>query len=477
MRDLKGDWRDLFNGFMLALDLRKMFLGLCAILFTVFGPLGFTCWIANKIDAGAVNAPQTFVLGEIWGTICQSWHVIYSGTSGHPADWKLYIPYSLLFVTSVLAIWAYFGGAIARNAAYEIGRDGERIETARALGFAGKKFWSFFMSPWICVIGALFFFLCNFAGGALGRVLDLAWIGGPIVALLLPLALLSGFIMTLISVGTVAGFPLFAPAVAAEGTDAFDAVSRGFSYVYSRPWHYLWYQVAGSLYGVVCSSFVILFAILMCHFGLQAGAAGFDTFAVEETPQAPASPADNATPAERDKFKQAMDAWHKRRIEQPKDFEEKNDRFQDIANTAWAKILSREHATQQYGWCPSDLANNLDPYGRLMNLANCIVKPNHMMHVDALNTKFHKVAAWLVMAWLVITLGLALGYIPSYVISHQTIIYFLLRKKVDGIEMNEVYEEPEEGRGGEPVAASDKPAPPPAADAKPAPPPEQKPPA
>jgi ribosomal protein L12E/L44/L45/RPP1/RPP2 len=46
--------------------------------------------------------------------------------------------------------------------------------------------------------------------------------------------------------------------------------------------------------------------------------------------------------------------------------------------------------------------------------------------------------------WLVITLGLALGYVVSYAISQQTMIYYILRKKVDGIEMNEVFEETEE---------------------------------
>jgi ribosomal protein L12E/L44/L45/RPP1/RPP2 len=70
------------------------------------------------------------------------------------------------------------------------------------------------------------------------------------------------------------------------------------------------------------------------------------------------------------------------------------------------------------------------------------------------------------LAWLVITLGLALGYIPSYVISQQTMIYYVMRKKVDGIEMNEVFEEADaEEKPLQPVppapaapAASEKPA-------------------
>ena len=36
MRELKGDWRDLFNGFMVALDLRKCFLALLGIFVTIF---------------------------------------------------------------------------------------------------------------------------------------------------------------------------------------------------------------------------------------------------------------------------------------------------------------------------------------------------------------------------------------------------------------------------------------------------------
>src|SRR6267378_2432196 len=133
MRELKGDWRDLFNGFMVALDLRKCCLALLGIFVTI--------------------------------THC--------------------------------------GGAIARIAAYEIAKDGERIETRKALQFAKRKFWSFFWAPLICVIGFFFFWICNYAGGLIGGVLDFIKIGAPLVALLLPLALLSGFIMTLICVGTV----------------------------------------------------------------------------------------------------------------------------------------------------------------------------------------------------------------------------------------------------------------------------------
>ena len=51
------------------------------------------------------------------------------------------------------------------------------------------------------------------------------------------------------------------------------------------------------------------------------------------------------------------------------------------------------------------------------------------------------VAGFIVTLWLSVTLGLSLGYVVSFFFSQQTLIYYILRKKVDGIEMNEVFEE------------------------------------
>lgn len=533
MRDLKGDWRDIFNGFMLALDLRKMFLAFCGIIFTVFGIGAVTAIIGNTIDPEYVTRPDGFRLHSIYQTVAQSWHVIFTGTNGHPSDWKIYVPYSIFFSLAFIVIWSYFGGAICRIAAYEIAKDGERIETARALRFSAKKFWSFFWAPLICVIGFAFFFLCNFIGGLIGKAIDIipyaGVIGAPLVSILLPLAILSGFIMTLILLGTVAGAPLFGPAVAAEGTDSFDAVSRGFSYVYSRPWHYIGYQFLSLAYGYVCIGFVILFAVTMCHIGIKAGAAGFDLFGV----------------------------WQR-------------DHYDHIADASWGMILSEDHQKRAYNWDPVSFTRTLphrvvrnpgetlvkDPYGRLQHLSTRIVKPNWKWKVDkvgspesptpftsqlrmnlekwsdyenelrkekdpkkradieramsfleaelvrmgmrketvrsgnemreqwsrtedaetaeerhpwkptpgAKNPKGHQVAVYILTAWLIVILGMALGYPIAYFFSQQTMIYFVLRKKVDGIEMNEVYEDTDdEERMPEPIAPPKPAEPPPAA--------------
>ncbi len=431
MRELKGDWRDLFNGFMVALDLRKCFLALCGIAMTVLACGFVTIQLGKSLDPAAVEMPKDLVLHKWWRAQCQAWHVIYTGTSERDQQLKIEkvegkikkaevvtttlrrggnplvaLVYSAAFILAFVGIWAYFGGAICRIAAYEIAKDGERIETRKAIQFARKKYWSFFWAPLICAIGFLFFAFCNFAGGFVGKLLDWAYIGAPITTLLLPLAILSGFIMVLITVGTLAGAPLFAPAVAAEGTDSFDAVSRGFSYVYSRPWHYLWYQLVGGAYGYVCIAFVILFAIAMCHVGIEAGGEGFELFG----------------------------AWGK-------------DKFDTITNASWRLILSEDHQSiDRYSWDPVSIATAPHPYGRLQALSNQIVGVQHLgpNMADVPWDNGHRIAGFFVTLWLVLTLGLALGYVVSYFFSQQTMIYFILRKKVDGIEMNEVFEEAED---------------------------------
>ncbi len=451
MRELKGDWKDLFSGFMVALDLRKMFLALCGIVMTIIFCGGLTITLGNELDRDYVVVPRDLVLHKWWRAQCQSWHVIFKGTEESRltfkhivkdgkdnvmqhrlpvpkgGDLRYYLPYSVVFILLFVAIWSYFGGAIARIAACEIARDGERIETRKALQFSRKKFWQLFWAPLICVIGFLFFAFCNAAGGLVGKLLDMAYVGAPLVALLLPLALLSGFIMALIVVGTAAGFPLFAPAVAAEGTDSFDAVSRGFSYVYSRPWHYVGYQAVTWGYGYICIAFVILFAIAMCHLGIQAGTAGFELCGF----------------------------WGK-------------GEFKDMANGAWGLILSDEHTQMdRYSWDASSLVTEPHPYGRLQTLANQITcSPALYIPSDDLRTD-HRFAGFLLTLWLAVALGLALGYAISYFLSQQTMIYFILRKKVDGIEMNEVFDE-EEAAPAEPA----KPAEGAPAEVKPAEPPK-----
>src|SRR5437899_9705309 len=77
MRELKGDWRDLFNGFMVALDLRKCFLALLGIFVTICLCGGLTICLGNSLNPKYVEVPRDLVLHKWLNTQKQAWDVIY----------------------------------------------------------------------------------------------------------------------------------------------------------------------------------------------------------------------------------------------------------------------------------------------------------------------------------------------------------------------------------------------------------------
>jgi hypothetical protein len=176
--------------------------------------------------------------------------------------------FAIIFGLWFLAVWSVFGGAIARVAAVHVARD-EKISVRQALKFSIGKFLSFFFAPLIplaivVAIGALI---------ALGGLLMyVSYVGPILVGLLFFLALVAGFVMTLVVLGTVGGFNLMYPTVAVEGSDSFDAISRSFSYVYARPWRMLFYIAVAVVYGALTYLFVRIFLFLvlgMTHYFVQ----------------------------------------------------------------------------------------------------------------------------------------------------------------------------------------------------------------
>jgi hypothetical protein len=79
------------------------------------------------------------------------------------------------------------------------------------------------------------------------------------------LPLIFSVMMALILLGLSVSWPLMYPAISAEGSDAFDGFSRSFSYVFGRPWQYLWYGVVAIAYGYVLVCFILLVAMLAVY--------------------------------------------------------------------------------------------------------------------------------------------------------------------------------------------------------------------
>jgi hypothetical protein len=145
-----------------------------------------------------------------------------------------------------LLVWALLGGAITRQAAVSLARE-DRLSWIAAVGYARSKWVSYFTAPLYPMLAAgllavplvLLGLLLNFGVGTL--LAGLAW----------PVVVGVGFLMALLLVGLWLGWPLMWATISAEGTDAFDALSRSYSYVYQRPLRYVCYLLVAGLLGLV----------------------------------------------------------------------------------------------------------------------------------------------------------------------------------------------------------------------------------
>jgi hypothetical protein len=153
----------------------------------------------------------------------------------------------------VMAVWAVVGGAMARMAALYLTRD-ELIGPIAALVAGVKNAGATFAAPaFSFVVLAVFALLLMFAG-LLMRASFLAFLG----ALVWPVALVIGVVLAIIGIGLVIGWPFMWSTVAAERTDAFDAVSRGYAFVYQRPLHLAFFVFVATVLGVLSQAAVNL---------------------------------------------------------------------------------------------------------------------------------------------------------------------------------------------------------------------------
>ena len=254
---VRHDWRDIFRAFKMAFDPKKMFLGYVGLLASLaWCVVAVAFFSALKL----VHTPPYIFIKLMLGSAKEGIPILGKSllSAIMPLDFGEFFVLSIL-VFGLLAIWSLVGGAITRIAALDYAKD-ESIRLVDALKFARKKFWSYFWSPLVPVIGVFFFALCNVVGGLIGRI---PVFGEVMIALGFPLALLSGFLMVFIGVIGALGLCFMFPTISTEGSDAFDAMSRAYSYVLSRPKHFLIYCIINTLYGLLCLAVIAFVAWLM----------------------------------------------------------------------------------------------------------------------------------------------------------------------------------------------------------------------
>jgi hypothetical protein len=197
--------------------------------------------------------------------------------------------------------------------------------------------------------------------------------------------------MAVVLVGLV-GWPLMYSTISTEGSDSFDALSRSYSYVYQAPRHYVWYSFVALVYGAVLVFFVGFVGSLLVYMG---------KWGVSQAP-----------------FLQSQNI--------------KNDR----------------EPTYLFVYSPT----SLDWRGLMLSKSQFSVrkeevKPSGVRTETYALTKeymdsmkwYNEAGAILVSIWLYLVFLLVVGFGYSYFWTAATVIYLLMRQKVDDTELDEIH--------------------------------------
>jgi hypothetical protein len=296
--------------------------------------------------------------------------------------------YFLCVLLWTLATWAFFGGAITRIAAVQVAR-GEKIGLREAVRFTTKRILGYLMAPLFPLLFVFFLLILMVLFGLIHMIPvfgDVVWDG-----LLWPVMLVFGLVMAVTLVGLV-GWPLMSATISTEGTDSWEAVSRSYSYVYQKPWHYIWYCMVGIAYGAVLVFFIGFMGSLTVY---------LSKWGVSQTPFV----------AKADREPAFLFVYA------PTSFK-------------WRSLLL--DGTTVNG-------QNLVDHGEINETA--------WNEYVASMSWWNKTGAALVTLWLWLIFLLMLGFGYSYFWGASTIIYLLMRRNVDAAELDEVYLEEEEPEG------------------------------
>jgi hypothetical protein len=135
----------------------------------------------------------------------------------------------------LLVLWSVVAGAIARVYAVRIARD-ESIGATDGLAFSFANLRAFLQAPlFVAAAAGLFLGLAALAGAGSA----IPGVGAFLEILLHPLALVAGLIVVVMAAGGIFGFPIMQAALATERNGTLDAISRTFSYVFTKPVAYI----------------------------------------------------------------------------------------------------------------------------------------------------------------------------------------------------------------------------------------------
>jgi hypothetical protein len=420
MRNYRYNWLDLFYGFRIALDPRKMFLGflMIAVFLTAswICDFSFATWAAIGDDAksqpigllfsdekgewdGAMTAAHTHWQGLVGGLLAMSWTW---------ASWKGYLALAVVWGAAWYFLIAPLWGAICRLAAVEFATE-ERLRIVEVTDYVKPRLKGFALTP-LAIKGLVIFFIGTIWFWALAA--QIPWLGPFIAPLVFPLVVIASFLAALVFLGGLFGGHMIGPALATEGLDGFDALSRSFSYLFSRAWQNALYLIINLIYGFLCIALVWgFFATMGLMASWGASAAGL------ETPNAHTALVVASDAAAREDgvlTTNDLTMWDEfRRVFGPK--------IAELHNMTAGRVA---------GWLGWDTVFGVSTMSDPKQYA--------IPAATGLNI-FEKWFVYIAGAQLVFIGGMIGAFAISIFVTQSTIQYFILRKKVDDTGYDEIY--------------------------------------
>jgi hypothetical protein len=314
--------------------------------------------------------------------------------------------YFLCVMVWTLAVWSLFGGAITRIAAVQIARN-ERIGMSEAIRFTMKRLLYYVTAPLFPLVFVLGLLIIMVIFGYFHMI---PIFGDILVSGLFWWVMMGlGLLMAIALVGLV-GWPLMSATISTEGTDSWEAVSRSYTYVFQKPWHYVWYGIVAISYGAV----VVFFIGFMGSFTVY-----LSKWGVSQTPGVKKA---DREPAFLFVYAPTSFGWRTLLLDGVEVDGQRIVQNGAINEKAYDKYVGRDK--------------------------------NYQGKSDQLST-WNRIGAFLVMIWVGLLFLLVLGFGYSFFWSSATIIYLLMRKNVDTAELDEVYleEDDQEGAYAGPLTA------------------------
>jgi hypothetical protein len=258
MAERKENWQDMYYAFWCAFDIKRVLLGLLGMMMTLLWVSG-VLWIFSLvgfIQTGPCALLVTFLQPPTVAA-CQLLNAFTTAFAS--GQWRVYLPLAFVLF-GLLAIWSVAGGAITRVASLDYAR-GSGIGLADSLIYSTKKFRSYYWAPVVPILAALFFALLNSLAGLVGKLKFLEIL----LVLGFPLILLFSFLTLFVVIIGIIGCWLMIPTISADGSDAFDSMSRAYSYVLSQPLKYFINLASAVVFGVFALAIASTAVSLLIH--------------------------------------------------------------------------------------------------------------------------------------------------------------------------------------------------------------------